>query len=69
MGKRSKLIVCGDPEQCDLRELKTRAIINDLPRVADALEGLPRVSIIRFPENECHRSKVAASCLHRLRGL
>lgn len=65
LGENSKLIITGDPDQADIHS--TGDYHTDLEEVVDSLEDCPGVSVVDFPEGECHRHPVLRHVLPRLR--
>lgn len=61
IGKDSKVVFCGDPEQCDLR---TKG--KDLEEVVERVEGHPRIGVVRFSAKESLRHPLIQELLLRL---
>lgn len=65
LGKDSKLLITGDPDQSDIRGTsKTHHC--DLDEVIDRLEGEPGIGIVDFPDGESLRNPLIGKLLRRL---
>ena len=65
LGNGSKLLVCGDPEQCDIRPSQ-HGYACDLDYVMAQLEDLPSVAIVDFLVEDCVRHPLVKRILKRL---
>lgn len=65
LGPGSKVVVCGDPEQSDVRP--SGGYESDLDEVADALDGCPGVGVVEFRDEDCVRHPRLRAILSRLR--
>lgn len=64
-GAGTKIIVAGDPDQCDAPHLDKYT--NGLVYVAEAMKGAPNTVILRFGEEQCERSNLAKIAIERMR--
>lgn len=65
LGKDSKMILCGDPDQTDIKSSLPEFDV-DLDAVTDALEGLEKVAVIEFPASQSFRHQLVSRILGRL---
>ena len=65
LGRGSKLIFCGDPDQPDIKP--TGNFPTDLEEVVYCLEDIPGVSVVDFPEDESLRHPLIGPMLKALR--
>lgn len=65
LGKNCKMVVTGDPEQSDIRPTQGEWDC-DLDYVVEALDGLPGVGVIDFPETDSLRHPLVGQILTRL---
>lgn len=63
-GERSKIVICGDPDQID-RTVLTRAT-NGLTFAAHAMKGSPYCAQVWFKDSECERSVLAKDAADRM---
>ncbi len=66
LGRNSKMIICGDPEQADIRST-SKDYECDLDEVADKLEKVKGVAVVDFPEGESLRHPLVSQVLRCLR--
>lgn len=66
LGRGSKLILCGDPDQSDLTPSANHDYQTDLDFVASRLESHPRVRVIDFPDCDNLRDPLLTQLLSRL---
>lgn len=64
-GKGTKIIVAGDPDQCDAPSLDKYT--NGLVYLSEAMKGAPNTVIIRFNEEHCERSNLAKIAIERMK--
>jgi phosphate starvation-inducible PhoH-like protein len=64
MGSNCKVIVTGDPDQCDVRPASRN--LTDLELVVSRLDGLARVAVITFSPGDCCRHPLVQRILRRL---
>lgn len=64
-GAGTKIIVAGDPDQCDAPHLDKYT--NGLVYVSEAMKGAPNTVILRFGEEQCERSNLAKIAIERMR--
>lgn len=67
LGKGSRIIICGDPEQSDILPSDSHNWATDLEWVASRLESHPQVGVVDFPEPENLRDPLITDMLRRLR--
>ena len=63
-GERSKIVICGDPNQID-RTILTKAT-NGLTFAAHAMKGSPYCAQVWFTDSECERSVLAKDAAARM---
>ena len=63
-GIGSKIILCGDPEQCDVPSLN--AANCGLTYISEHMKGSPNCWQVSFSKNECVRSELAKDALARM---
>lgn len=63
-GERSKIVICGDPNQID-RTVLTKAT-NGLTFAAHAMKGSPYCAQVWFKDSECERSVLAKDAAERM---
>lgn len=61
-GRGSKMVICGDPAQCDIRD-------SCLERVIERLHALPSVGVFRFDSSHIVRHSLVAKMLEALQGV
>lgn len=66
MGKGSRLIICGDPEQSDIEPSPRHDYLTDLDFVADRLSDHPSVSVVDFPPGDNLRDPLLTGLLRLL---
>lgn len=66
LGKGSKLLICGDPEQSDLEPSSKHDYYTDLEFVADRLHDHPQVGVIDFSPAENLRDPLIRDILQCL---
>ena len=59
LGRNSKMIINGDPNQCDIKD-------SALMQVLNKLEGLPSIGIVRFDKSAIVRNPLISQILDRL---
>ena len=64
-GKGSKIVIAGDPEQCDNARLDKRT--NGLVYAAECFKGSQRAAIITFENNHSVRSELAKEAIERMK--
>ena len=64
VGLGSKIILCGDPEQCDSPYLDSRT--NGLSFASEKMKGSPLCWQVSFKDDECVRSQLALESLRKL---
>lgn len=64
-GTGTKIIVAGDPDQCDAPHLDKYT--NGLVYVSEAMKGAPNTAILRFGEEQCERSNLAKIAIERMK--
>ena len=57
-GKRSKIIICGDSDQCDIPNSGLDSIMRDI-------EGLPKVGVHKFTISDCVRQPLVGMMIER----
>jgi PhoH-like ATPase len=63
-GKGTKIVICGDPDQCDNPQLDSRS--NGLVYAAECFHGSPLAAVVRFSEENSVRSTLAKEALRRM---
>lgn len=63
IGKNSKLVINGDPEQTDLKHVDSGALIFTYKR----LEGIENVGVVQLTEKDIMRNKIIAPIMARLK--
>lgn len=64
-GKGSKVVIAGDPDQCDNARLDKRT--NGLVYAAECFKGSPKAAIITFENNHSVRSELAKEAIERMK--
>lgn len=59
LGEGGKIVLCGDPDQSDLRD-------SQFERIADDIEDLPGVSRVLFTADQCVRDKLVTQIMERI---
>lgn len=58
LGNNSKILLCGDTMQDDLRNSKNRMDVSGLSRIEEIIEGIDAFSVITFSKNDIVRSEL-----------
>ena len=64
-GKGTKIIIAGDPDQCDAISLNKHT--NGLVYASETMKGAPNTVILKFGEEQCERSNLAKTAIARMR--
>jgi PhoH-like ATPase len=64
-GTGTKIVVAGDPDQCDAPHLDKYT--NGLVYVSEAMKGAPNTVILKFGEEQCERSNLAKIAIERMK--
>jgi phosphate starvation-inducible protein PhoH and related proteins len=62
LGRGSKMVICGDVEQCDIRD-------SCWERIIEKLHGLPGIGVFRFDSTHIVRHSLVAKMLEALAGI
>ncbi|MGI6212725.1 MAG: PhoH family protein [Anaerovoracaceae bacterium] len=63
-GEGTKIVICGDPDQCDNPVLDSRS--NGLVYAAECFRNSPLAAIVRFSEEHSVRSRLAKEAIRRM---